>query len=102
MDPFDSSPCRRFGIAPKGETHPCLASHWGERQCPVNEKCREWLETRERQMYRLGYPYAAWVVRKRWFGLRTECALRFLREEPRGQDLAQLYGPGTVRIARAL
>ena len=101
MAPFDSSPCREFGLAPEGKTHPCLEPGWGERDCPMNTRCRQWLHAREHEMYKLGYPYASWVVRKRFFGLRTECALQFLRDPP-APGPAQGQGAGVLKVTRAI
>jgi hypothetical protein len=61
-----------------------------------------WVEVRQREMYKIGYPYGAWVVRRTFFGLRTECALYFLREKPAAGDVEALLGPGVLRVTRAI
>jgi len=61
----------------------------------------EWLEGCASGMYKIGYPYAVWIVRENWFGLRKECTLQFLRERPRTDDLEELYGPGVLRASPA-
>ena len=80
--------------------HPCLEPGWGDRECPMNTRCRESLRDCADRMYKLGYPYAAWVVRRKWFGLRRECELRFLRERPGADDSEAQYGPGVLRVGR--
>ena len=102
MSPFDSSPCRDFGLAPDGKAHPCLEPGWGDRPCPMNARCGEWLEASAVRMYKLGYPYASWVVRKTWFGLRNECTLQFMRERPGTEDLEGQCGPGFLRLSQAI
>jgi hypothetical protein len=101
MKPFDSSPCRDFDLVPAGNAHPCLEPGWGDRPCPMNSGCGERLHACAERMYRLGYPYATWVVRRTWFGLRHECTLQFLRERP-GTDAPETrYGPGVLRVSPA-
>jgi len=57
-----------------------------------------WVEVRQREMYGIGYPYGAWVVRRTFFGLRTECALHFLRERPSTEHVEALLGPEVLRV----
>jgi hypothetical protein len=92
MEPFDTSPCRGF---------PCLEPGWGDRPCPMNTRCGERLQAQAQRMYKLGYPYASWVVRRTWFGLRHECTLQFVRERPGTQDPEVEFGPGVLRVSPA-
>ena len=101
MKPFDASPCRDLGLAPGDTPHPCLEPGWGDRACPMNTRCGDMLRSHADRMYKLGYPYATWVVRKRWFGLRNECRLHFLRERPGAGDPEAQYGPGVLRVSPA-
>jgi hypothetical protein len=95
------SPCHHFGLTPADKPHPCLEPGW-ERPCPMSTHCGDWVAARQREMYAIGYPYAAWVVRRTLFGLRTECALHFLREKPAAGDVEALLGPGVLRVTRAI
>lgn len=101
MKPFDTSPCRDVGLAPAGSAHPCLEPGWGGRACPMDNHCGDGLRACAERMYRLGYPYATWVVRRRWFGLRRECTLQFLRERPGAHDPEGACGPDVLRVCPA-
>ena len=67
----------------------------------MNTHCAEKVKSWQAQMYGMGYPYSAWVVRRRLFGLGIECSLQFLSEEPRGKDLEAVYGPRVVKVQAA-
>ena len=101
MSILAQSPCQSFGLASCDKPHPCLEPGW-EGPCPMSTHRGNWVEVRQREMYKIGYPYGAWVVRRTFFGLRTECALYFLREKPAAGDVEALLGPGVLRVTRAI
>lgn len=63
-------------------------------------QCRA-LRTTEAEMYELGYPYSAWVVRKDLWGLAPVCSLTYFREKPTPEDLGAIYGERVLHIAQA-
>jgi hypothetical protein len=101
MDALLPSPCQQHGVSPDGSAFPCLKHGWGDRPCPMNAALRGWMKTREAQMYALGYPYAAWVVKKRLFGISSGCSLQFTREAPTKENAKELFGNRVLWMARA-
>ena len=53
------------------------------------------------EMYRMGYPYGAWVVREDPLGLSPVCSLTYLRDKPTPEDLGAIYGRRVLRVAAA-
>lgn len=49
--------------------------------------------------YRLGYPYAAWVVRLDALGLFPVCSLTYFREEPNQETMKALHGSRFLRLS---
>ena len=52
-------------------------------------------------MYRLGYPYGAWVVRMDPLGLSPVCSLTYFRERPECGELRALYGSRVLHLSEA-
>jgi hypothetical protein len=96
------SPCQQHGVSPDGSAFPCLKYNWRDRRCPVNAAVPGWMKTSEAQMHALGYPYAAWVIRKRLFGISTGCSLQFVREVPTKENAVELFGSHVRRVTRAI
>lgn len=101
MKRFWSSPCRREGVSPDNKDFPCLEPDWGNRSCPMNEGCRDWMRDREKEMYRLGYPYAAWVVKEGALGLPPNCSLVYFRDPPTPTDVQEVCGKSVLHVAPA-
>jgi hypothetical protein len=101
MKTLRSSPCRREGVSPDNQDFPCLEPGWGNQPCPMNEGCREWMRERESEMYQLGYPYAAWVVKKDLLGLSPVCSLVYFRERPTPADVEEVCGKSVLHVADA-
>jgi len=101
MDALLPSPCQQFGVSPDGSAFPCLKEGWGNRSCPTETACGDWMKERQAQMYALGYPYAAWVVRKTLFGISSGCSLQFVREAPTKENAQELFGRGVLRVTPA-
>lgn len=59
------------------------------------------MRRREARMYRLGYGYAAWVVRMDPLGLSPLCSLTYFREPPAAGDLEAMYGKRVLRVWKA-
>jgi hypothetical protein len=59
------------------------------------------LGSQESEMYRLGYPYGAWVVRMDPLGLSPVCSLTYFRERPESGDLRALYGNRVLHLSEA-
>lgn len=96
-----SSPCSRAGLSSRENPFPCLAPGWDDRACPMNSaQCRS-LRTTEAEMYELGYPYGAWVVRKDPLGLSPVCSLTYFRTQPTQEVLGAMYGKRVLHIAQA-
>lgn len=96
-----SSPCSRHGLTSGDEPFPCLDPSWGGRDCPMNAAEGMSLGSQESDMYRLGYPYGAWVVRMDPLGLSPVCSLTYFREKPSQEDLHALYGDRVLRVCQA-
>ena len=101
MNPLWPSPCSRRGLSSEAHPFPCLESSWGERDCPMNAAGGMALGSQESDMYRLGYPYGAWVVRMDPLGLAPVCSLTYFREKPSIGDLHALYGDRVLRLCEA-
>ena len=96
-----SSPCSRHGLSPGDEPFPCLDPSWGGRDCPMNAAGGMALGSQESDMYRLGYPYGAWVVRMDPLGLSPVCSLTYFRDRPEGGELRALYGSRVLHLSEA-
>jgi hypothetical protein len=59
------------------------------------------LGSQESDMYRLGYPYGAWVVRMDPLGLSPVCSLTYFRDRPVGDELRALYGNRVLHLSVA-
>ena len=98
---FWSSPCQRCGLSTDDEPFPCLGEKWGARECPMNAARADWLRRREAGMYRMGYPYAAWVVKEDGLGLFPVCSLEFFRDEPTPELVQAALGPHLLHVEKA-
>jgi hypothetical protein len=98
---FWSSPCQRCGLSTDDEPFPCLGENWGARECPMNAARAGWLQRCEDGMYRLGYPYAAWVVKEDGLGCFPVCSLEFFRDEPTPELVQATQGPHLLRVEKA-
>ena len=96
-----TSPCRRAGLASRDDPFPCLNARTAPGQCPMNSADCQALHDREAGMYRLGYTYGAWVVRRDVLGLSPLCSLVYFREKPTDDDLRELYGDRVLHVAEA-
>ena len=96
-----SSPCQRCGVSPSGKSFPCLDKGWDDRPCPMNAASAEWLREYEALMYKLGYSHAAWIVRRRWFGLFQECTLHFSKVQPTRQAVAEALDGSVLHVSPA-
>lgn len=67
----------------------------------MNAARREPLGAQEAELYRLGYGYGAWVVRRDVLGLCPVCSLTYFREKPTPGELRELYGDRLLHIADA-
>lgn len=67
----------------------------------MNSADSEALRDREAVMYRLGYGYGAWVVRRDVLGLSPLCTLTYFRERPTQADLRELFGDRVLHVAEA-
>ena len=67
----------------------------------MNAASAEWLRDYEGLMYKLGYPHAAWIVRRRYFGLLKECTLHFSKVEPTRKAVAEAFNGSVLRVSPA-
>jgi hypothetical protein len=75
-----------------------MEPNWGDRPCPLDAICREEMRECAAELYRKGYPYASWVVRRKALGLCTQCSLLFTTEKPTPENARELFGPGVLHI----
>ena len=96
-----TSPCRRAGLASRDNPYPCLDAKTVPGQCPMNSAECEAIHDRESAMYRLGYGYGAWVVRRDVLGFAPLCSLVYFREKPTDEELRELFGDRVLHVAEA-
>lgn len=68
----------------------------------MNAAEREALSAQESGLYRLGYGYGAWLVRRDVLGLSPVCTLTYFREKPTPEELQALYGDRLLHVADAV
>lgn len=68
----------------------------------MNTAEREAWGVQEGELYRLGYGYGAWLVRKDVLGLDPVCTLTYFREKPTPEELQALYGDRLLHVADAV
>ena len=95
---FWASPCEEPPV--NCPPFPCLAGKV-RIDCPMNRAAAERLRKEDPGMYELGYPYAAWVVRKDPLDLFPTCTLEYFRKEPTEERLRSIYGEKLLHFCPA-
>lgn len=91
-------PCVREKVLPNGALPPCQRSSSGKDlikrlRCPVCIKLKSEMDSIQRQAYRAGYDYMAWIVKK-----GPKCELVTFALEPNEQELRQRYGKDLISV----
>lgn len=68
----------------------------------MNAAVRNALAAQEAELYRLGYSYGAWLVRRQVLGFGPTCSLTYFREKPSPEELQSLYDGRVLHIADAV
>ena len=67
----------------------------------MNRAASDRLRKNDAGMYDMGYPYAAWVVRKDPLDLFPTCTLEYFRQEPTEERLRAIYGEKLLHFCPA-
>lgn len=100
MQTLWQSNCERHHIVSADDPFPCLTHCWGsDRDCPMNSVNLDEMKELANRMYKVNFPYGAWVVRLDLLKAFPVCELVFFREEPTEASLREKYGSRFLRFS---